>query len=641
MLILLIGVLLAMPLVTYALSLSGIIIAAVGFLLTIAASLFNAAMDWFVLRMGALVTGAGASGGVGIGASVDVVWKIVRDLVNLTFIFGLVYVGFKTILDAGTDTKKMLASIIVSALLVNFSLFISKVVIDVSNITAVEIYRAMQIAPDQTAGTNAKDQYIGDVFLARMGIKQLVTLTNTKDEVIAQSAGRKIKFGSDTYLAYIIGASIFILIATFVFFAGAILLAIRFGVLIILMILSPIAFAATVFPAFKAWRDKWWHTLFSQAFFAPAYLFMLYITLQVANGYRSQATKFDGIYDPDLFREGFATMAFFCLTIVLMVASLIIAKQMGAYGAASVLATGKKVSLRVGKNLRGFAGRYTIGAAARGGEMLNDRMERSRGGRFTKALVSTASLGTFTERTRRKVFEAGTKAKFGGQYSFAEDREWARKHGREKQIYDDIEKGEKETARGKANPAAKVDAKLIQALALAIRRRTTKDLEEMQVSLLTNKNIAVHITAEQMRNIRRNENGRFSVDDIAKIAKARTDALGEAALRDPTTELGKVQGPQSLWARGENELRQLPVKEVLTAKDSAGDYPMAPYITPRMIEYIAQEGASDEEIDALRIAVQAELDARVAIAGDPYRAKFAQWVHGNNTYGPGFGLVRI
>lgn len=365
MLILLVGVLLATPLVTYAaFSLSGIIIAVVGNLSTIAMFLFNAAVDWFVLRMGALITGTGASGGVGIGTSIDVVWKIVRDLVNLTFIFGLVYVGFKTILDAGTDTKKMLASIIVSALLVNFSLFISKVVIDISNITAVEIYRAMQIAPDQTAGTNLKDQTIGDAFLIRMGIKQLFTVPNAKNELIAKNAGDA-KEGADTYLAYIIGASLFVIVAAFVFAAGAILLAIRFGVLIILMILSPIAFAATVFPAFKAWRDKWWHTLFSQAFFAPAYLFMLYITLQVANGYRSQMKTFDGLYDPNLFKEGFATAAFFCLTIVLMIASLIIAKQMGAYGAARAVSYLSKAGSYAGnKVLRGTLYPMRLGARA-------------------------------------------------------------------------------------------------------------------------------------------------------------------------------------------------------------------------------------------------------------------------------------
>ncbi|MDZ4284528.1 MAG: hypothetical protein U1A28_01755, partial [Patescibacteria group bacterium] len=272
LLFLLAGVSFGVPLVTYAAdwSLSGIIISIVGFLLRIAAGLFDSAINYFVLQMGSLVNGA-------IGVSIDIVWKIVRDLVNLTFIFGLVYVGFRTILNAGYDTKKMLASIIVSALLVNFSLFISKVVIDVANVTAVEIYKQMGVGTvARAANTKTKKLTTSEAFMVQMGIQNLVAAPHARGQLATKSGGKKLATVSDEYVAFVVGASVFILIASFVFAAGALLLAIRFGILIIVMMLSPIAFAASVFPAFKTYADKWWHTLFSQAFFAPAYLFMLY-----------------------------------------------------------------------------------------------------------------------------------------------------------------------------------------------------------------------------------------------------------------------------------------------------------------------------------------------------------------------------
>ena len=64
-------------------------------------------------------------------------WTSVRDLVNMFFIFALLYIAIGTILQLEkVNTKKTLASLIVVGLLVNFSLFATKVVIDVSNVMA-------------------------------------------------------------------------------------------------------------------------------------------------------------------------------------------------------------------------------------------------------------------------------------------------------------------------------------------------------------------------------------------------------------------------------------------------------------------------------------------------------------------------
>jgi hypothetical protein len=407
LILLLIGMFFSVPLVTFAdFSLSGIIISIVGYILYLAAYLFNAAIDLLVLQMGDLIRGTGGRG-IGIGISIDIIWKIVRDLVNLTFIFGLVYVGFKTILNAGTDTKKLLSSIIIGALLVNFSLFITKVVIDVSNVTASEIYNQMGIGPN-SADPRFKNFYIGEVFMLNMGIFNLVSVPpGTQGKLATQTVGSEI--GTvDGHLALIVGGAAFILVAAFVFFAGTILLAIRFGILVILMMLSPIAFAATVFPVFKGWSEKWWHTLFSQAFFAPAYLFMLYVTLKVGEGYQNQTKAFDQIYTNAVgfFNDGFTTAIFFFLTIVLMVASLILAKQMGAYGGTRVLAVGKKLgslarrgALSPVKALSGFAGRQTIG-----------RIAESR-------LKKRTAAGKSSVSTMSRIYKSGAEAKFGGSLS--------------------------------------------------------------------------------------------------------------------------------------------------------------------------------------------------------------------------------
>ncbi len=360
-------------------SISGLIIGIVGYVLYITVSLFNAAIEHFILGMGYWIQGP-------LAQSVDLIWSIVRDLVNLTFIFGLVYVGFRTILNVGSDTKKMLTSIIMGALLVNFSLFISKVVIDVSNVTAIQIYNNMGIG-ENAQGTNLAGLNAGEAFMAQMGLIRLIAVPdpNHKDSMVKKVGGWNTD--GDAMIPFVIGIAIFVIAASFVFAAAALLIAIRFGVLLIIMMLSPIAFAASVFPALESWSKKWWKTLFEQAFFAPALFFMLYLTMKVAEGYTAATQNFDGVFVGNGAQKGFTTAAFFCLTIVLMVASLIVAKQMGAYGA--------NFSTRMGARLAagtvGALGRNTIGRLGNitnNSEALNNAA--SKGG--VRGLAAKAAL---------------------------------------------------------------------------------------------------------------------------------------------------------------------------------------------------------------------------------------------------------
>ena len=83
--------------------------------------LLNLAITKYVVGFGAVFESSG------LGYSVNTLWATVRDIFNLTFIFGLVYIGFKMIFNSGdSNAKRMLGSLILAALLVNFSLFITK-----------------------------------------------------------------------------------------------------------------------------------------------------------------------------------------------------------------------------------------------------------------------------------------------------------------------------------------------------------------------------------------------------------------------------------------------------------------------------------------------------------------------------------
>ncbi|TSC68474.1 MAG: Uncharacterized protein G01um101456_629 [Parcubacteria group bacterium Gr01-1014_56] len=71
-------------------------------------------------------------------------WEMTRDLANMAFIFILIYIAVNIMLLAETsDTMKTLVRVIAIALVINFSFFFVRVVIDGGNILAIQFYNGI------------------------------------------------------------------------------------------------------------------------------------------------------------------------------------------------------------------------------------------------------------------------------------------------------------------------------------------------------------------------------------------------------------------------------------------------------------------------------------------------------------------
>lgn len=271
--------------------------------------MLNIAIFELVFNMGYYLT-------TSIGESVENAWAIVRDLMNLLFIFSLVYIGFLVILDASSSTaRRLLPPLIIAALLINFSLFFTKFIIDISNLAAVEIYNstiggALIAGVEQSQGGAAATEGqrveawinvgITGAFMQSMGLKDL--LSPNHDQGANNTASYELKLaeacGNPTVqdaadqsgnsctvdvLVYFFLSVIFFLVAAYAFFIGAFMLAWRFIVLILLMIFSPFMFVGMIFPNARRYQQRWWQTFIFAALYAPAYLLMLYIAYTLAS----------------------------------------------------------------------------------------------------------------------------------------------------------------------------------------------------------------------------------------------------------------------------------------------------------------------------------------------------------------------
>lgn len=330
---------------------------------------------------------------------VDRAWGVGRDFANIIFIFILLYIAIATILQVeGFNTKKLLTNVIIVALLINFSLVITKVVIDTSNILAVSFYNQMT----NNGANSISSQYM-------KGLK-LTTLYDVNGEVnndtFKITPGSKSTYGQILTIA--VFGSVFILVAAFVFFAGAVLFFMRTIILVFLMILSPLAFLASILPGTSQHAKKWWNMLFDQSFFAPAFLFLNWAVLLVIQGGSVSQGLTTGLIGPNtigtigpfsaaLINSGTGSLDIifnFALLIGMIIASLVIAKSMGAYGADTMMKWGDSAR----KFGQGFVGRHTIGRAAgviAGSETARKFLGAVPGGRYAQQALSGIAGASF------------------------------------------------------------------------------------------------------------------------------------------------------------------------------------------------------------------------------------------------------
>lgn len=295
-------------------------------------------------------------------------WKVIRDLANMSFIFILVYAGIMTILGKGSGNQKLITNVIVAAVLMNFSLFFTRVIIDISNLFALTFYDA--IAPG-AAAAGFLGPGLSTAFAKYLGIGTLYQLS--KSSLVSW----------DGILAIGVMGSALLLVAAFSFAAVAILFIIRYVALILVMIFSPIMFLGYILPGknqLSEYRQQWWDTLTGQAFFAPIYFLITWVALRVmdgvsiAMGLNSDVNAaLSGIAIGNQRDQGALTMFInFAIVIVLMIAALVTAKSSASKGAKGMGEITKWATGKAGGAVFGGVGVLGRGTLGRAGQALGE-----------------------------------------------------------------------------------------------------------------------------------------------------------------------------------------------------------------------------------------------------------------------------
>ena len=327
-------------------------------------------------------------------AGINIAWTVFRDLANMFFIFILLYAAISQILQLGSP-KKIITNVVIIAILINFSLFFTKMIIDASNIVTIGFYN--QIA--QSAGTSGTESNgLAGPFIKQMGLTSIWSLD-------AGGNGGALSTEDPFTQIFFTGimGSVFLIVAAFVFFAANLMFIKRFVTLMFLLILSPIAYVMTLIPAGKSISKKWWGALFDNVLFAPAYMIMLYASLLVLEGVIKTPGDLGAALKVGGTQTGGALGAVmnFVIAIAMLIFCLIAASTFGAKGADQTQKKLKDLGVWAGGKL----GRGAMRAA--GAQKLDQMLEESKFG--NTRLGSIVRSATTEKLTKMKVGDRSIK----------------------------------------------------------------------------------------------------------------------------------------------------------------------------------------------------------------------------------------
>ena len=295
-------------------------------------------------------------------------WNIILGFADLALILAIIIIAFATILKLESyGMKKALWKLIVAALLVNFSLVIAGVFIDFAGVITQFFITKSTLGPLDMATT------LASVF----DIQKMFSPTSFSS---LQGAFSSFNNASLIAISSVFFTFLFTVIAEIVLFAIFIMLLIRYVMLSILLMISPIVLVLWIFPATQKHWKEWWNNFIRWTMFAPAVTFFLYLSIAALQKNPAQIES-GGVAVTGL-TFGVSVIGQMVMAIGLLFASLIAANKMGIITADVFYKAGQGV----GKQFGGWVGRTGIRAGTsplRGkmGQKLSEGMQKYGAGR--------------------------------------------------------------------------------------------------------------------------------------------------------------------------------------------------------------------------------------------------------------------
>ncbi|MDO8511849.1 MAG: hypothetical protein Q7S57_01135 [bacterium] len=299
-------------------------------------------------------------------------WKFTRDMLNFVYILVLLAIAFSTIVGLEQyGMRRLLPKLIISALLVNFSLVIAGSFIQVANVmctTAIQGLGGNAKCGDMaTFGSEGTPSSRLSLALTKSSfIADAITLSSSKlIGTIAfpmRTGGLQgqLKFTGDgmtqaNFSTIFSGFIRIIFIGMFCvsMITLALMLGVRVGILVVLLVLAPVPFALGIVPQAESYAKQWWTKFIQYTFFLPVVIFLLVLAIRMVDMGMGGNTGSKGIFQELIYGNdstggdqlgflfNFANMFFVSLFIIM---SIVVARAAGILGAGAAIGFAQKVT---------------------------------------------------------------------------------------------------------------------------------------------------------------------------------------------------------------------------------------------------------------------------------------------------------
>lgn len=199
-------------------------------------------------------------------------WSFFRNIGNILFVIALLFVIFSQVTGIGIDNygiKRILPKLIVTAIIVNFSYIICGLLVDLSNIignSIKNIFESVQF----TAGDKPSDG-LGPVGI----ITFLVAAISGGAAAVAGVTVAGSIIGGGGLLTILVPVLTFLASAVIAGFFAMLMLGVRQALVIIMIVISPVAFVLYAIPNTNPIFKKWFTLFRGLLMLYPVYCFMV------------------------------------------------------------------------------------------------------------------------------------------------------------------------------------------------------------------------------------------------------------------------------------------------------------------------------------------------------------------------------
>lgn len=175
--------------------------------------------------------------------TMDVAWRTMRDIANISFTIILMIVVISYITGLGLNMysiKKILPKLIVSIILVNLSYYVCQIAVDLSNIVGASVRSLFQAVESNVSGTGNPFDFGAIISTAVAVVLGTTAIAGAADNM--------------AYKPIIIGFLISIVLTLLVTMMA---MMVRQALIIILIVLSPIAFVSMILPNTQSFYNLW------------------------------------------------------------------------------------------------------------------------------------------------------------------------------------------------------------------------------------------------------------------------------------------------------------------------------------------------------------------------------------------------